>query len=313
MASKAPFTTRAVELGKNLYARFQDDEVPALGAQLTYYLLLSFFPFLIFLVSLLGFLNLNGDELIADMIAIMPAEGGDTVRTILGEVSTGGSGALLSVGMIGTIWAASNGVNAIIKGLNKAYDEEEDRPFWKVRGLSLLATVVLAVVVILVVVLLVFGRGIGEFLFEWLSYPAGFEATWAIIRYVLPLAAMVLVFTLLYWITPNRRLTFRQALPGACFASLGWVVTSVAFSFYVSQFGNYTKTYGSLGGVIVLLVWLYLSSIIIVLGGEINAALHFGSEGVEKKRPAKSFGLRLFRKKGSYSGRAPGPDKRIPL
>ncbi|SDT29031.1 membrane protein [Paenibacillaceae bacterium GAS479] len=310
MPPKPSFTTKTIDFGKNMFSRFQDDEVPALGAQLTYYLLLSFFPFLIFLVSLLGYLNLNGDELINEFILMLPEDGGNTVRTILSEVSVGSSGTLLSIGMIGTIWAASNGINAVIKGINKAYDEEENRPFWKVRGISLLATIVLAIVIILVVVLLIFGRVIGEYMFQKLDYPAGFEPIWTVVSFLLPLAAMILVFTLLYWITPNRKLNFRDVLPGACFATIGWIVTSILFSFYVSQFGNYTKTYGSLGGVIVLLVWLYLSSIIIVLGGEINAALRFDQEGIKKRPPVKSFGFKFFRKPDN---RGPGGDKHIPL
>lgn len=310
MPSKSSFVSKTFTFGKNMFARFRDDDVPALGAQLTYYLLLSFFPFLIFLVSLLGYLNLNGDDLISEFMRLLPEDGGTTVRSILSEVTVSSSGALLSIGMIGTIWAASNGINAIIKGINKAYDEEESRPFWKVRGIALIATLVLAVVIILVVALLVFGRVIGEYLFQTLDYPAGFEPVWAIVSYLLPFVAMILVFTLLYWITPNCRLNFREVLPGACFATVGWIATSILFSMYVSQFGNYTKTYGSLGGVIVLLIWLYLSSIIIVLGGEINAALRFGTAGFHKGPPAQKISFGSLRKP---DGRSAGKDKRVPL
>jgi membrane protein len=192
--------------------------------------------------------------------------------------------------MIATIWAASNGINAMIKGLNKAYDEEENRPFWKVRGISLLATLFLAVVILMSVFLLIFGKSIGEYLFKWMNYPDGFELIWGILKYAIPLIALMAVFTLLYWITPNRRLTFKEVLPGAIFTTLGWIISSLLFSFYVNQFGNYTKTYGSLGGVIVLLIWLYLSSIIIIFGGEINATLAFSKDG-KSKRECKKFGI----------------------
>ncbi|MGU3568972.1 YihY/virulence factor BrkB family protein [Paenibacillus sp. D51F] len=291
---------------KNMISRFQDDEVPAMGAQLTYYLLLAFFPFLIFIVSIVSFIDMSGDDVIEQLLRLMPEDGSNTVRDIIHEVSGNRNGALLSIGMIATIWAASNGINAVIKGLNKAYDEEEDRPFWKVRGISIIATVVLAVVIILVMLMLVFGKTIGEYLFQLLDYPSGFEPIWNIVSYLVPFAAMIMVFTLLYWITPNRRLCFREVLPGAIFATIGWIATSLLFSIYVNQFGNYSKTYGSLGGVIVLLTWLYLSSIIIILGGEINAALKFGQDGIQKK-PQKTFGLHLpFTRKN-------GKDKRIPM
>ncbi|AJY76032.1 YihY/virulence factor BrkB family protein [Paenibacillus beijingensis] len=294
---------RIMDFSRNLIARFRDDEVPALGAQLTYYLILAFFPFLIFLVTLIGFVQLSSDTVLNGLIRNLPASSGDTVRDIIREVSVNRNGAFLSVGMIATIWAASSGVNAVIKGLNKAYDEEETRPFWKVRGISLLATVVLALVIMLVMLMLIFGRSIGEYMFQLLSYPDGFEPIWAVLKYVVPLAAMIGVFMLLYWITPNRKMNFKEVIPGAVFASIGWIVTSFLFSIYVNQFGNYTKTYGSLGGVIVLLIWLYLSSIIIILGGEINATIAFGQRGLSKK-PVKRYGLHLpfFNKKHDPAG-----------
>ncbi|HUC92669.1 MAG TPA: YihY/virulence factor BrkB family protein [Paenibacillus sp.] len=274
---------KALQFGQGLIERFRDDEVPALGAQLTYYLLLSFFPFLIFLVSVIGFVQMDGDSVVSDLIRVLPTDTGQTVRDIVNEVTANRSGALLSIGMLATVWAASNGINAVIKGLNKAYDEAETRPFWKVRGISVLATLVLAIVIILAMLMLVFGRAIGEFLFQWLSYPAGFDLIWGIVKYAVPLLAMFAVFMLLYRMTPNRKLTWREVVPGSIFTTVGWIATSLGFSFYVNNFGNYTKTYGSLGGVVVLLIWLYISSIIIVLGGEINATLHFDKAGIRKK------------------------------
>ncbi|GBF73952.1 hypothetical protein PA598K_02278 [Paenibacillus sp. 598K] len=277
---------------KRMIARFQADEVPALGAQLSYYLVLSFFPFLIFTVTLLGFAQMSGEQFIQETVQLLPTETASTVTSILNEVALNRSGAVLSFGILGTIWAASNGVNAMIKGLNKAYDEEESRPFWKVRGISILLTLVLSIVIILAMVLLVFGRGIGAYLFEILEYPAGFESTWNVVKIVVPLLGMIAVFTVLFWIAPNRKIRIKEVVPGAIFTTLGWIVTSLGFSFYVNNFGNYTNTYGSIGGVIVLLIWLYISSIIIITGGEINAALAFKREGREKIG-AKTIGVKL--------------------
>ncbi|MFC4775216.1 YihY/virulence factor BrkB family protein [Paenibacillus sp. GCM10023252] len=286
----------AIPFARNLIYRFRDDEVPALGAQLTYYFILAFFPFLIFLISIIGFMQLSQDSVIHEFIRILPQETGAAVQNILDEVTANKSQALLSFGMLATIWAASNGVNAVIKGLNKAYDEEETRPFWKVRGLAVLATMVLAIVIVLSMLMLVFGKSIGEYLFEWMNYPAGFEMIWGIVKYAIPLLGMCVVFLLLYRMTPNRKLTFREVLPGSIFTTVGWIVTSILFSFYVNNFGNYTKTYGSLGGIIVLLIWLYLSSIIIILGGEINATFAFWREG-RTKAESKNYGEQLFSSK----------------
>ncbi|WP_020433810.1 YihY/virulence factor BrkB family protein, partial [Paenibacillus riograndensis] len=179
----------------------------------------------------------------------------------------------LSFGMLGTLWAASKGINAIIKGLNRAYDIEESRVFWKIRGIAFLATLFIGLVVLLSILLLVLGTWLKTQVFLLIDLPYGFQKIWDLLQYAVPLFVMFLVFTLLYWIAPSRRLTLKEVMPGAMFATLGWIITSILFSVYVNQFSNFTETYGSLGGVMILLIWLYISSIIILAGGEINAIL----------------------------------------
>lgn len=267
------FIDKALPFIRNLVARFRDDDVPSLGAQLTYYWILAFFPFMIFVVSVAGFVNLNSDAVIGEMIRLLPAGAGDNVRSIVNEASANRSQALLSVGMLAALWAASNGINAVIKGLNKAYDAKETRPFWKVRGLSLLATVSMAAVIAVSMLTLVFGENVGEYLFRRLDYPAAFPAVWDTLKIVVPPVILFVVFLLLYRIAPNRRLSWREVVPGSLFAALAWIVGSILISFYVGNFSNYSGTYGSLGGIIALLLWLYFSSMIVLLGGEINATL----------------------------------------
>jgi len=280
----------AFDFGYRLFVRIRDDEVSGIGAQLAYYLLLSFFPFLIFIVTLVGYVDLSIEEMMRLAREMVPGAAMDTVEGILSEV-TQGSGALLSIGMIATLWTASRGINAVIKGLNKAYDVEENRKFWQIRLVSLLSTLVLGVVLLVSVLLLVFGRWIGGQLNQLLNNPPGFERVWGLLQYSIPLVVLIAVFTALYWIAPNRQIKLREAIPGAVFATLGWVVTSLAFSFYVNNFGNFTKTYGSLGGIIILLTWLYLSSIIIMVGGEVNATLKAGkSERVPVRHATKRSG-----------------------
>jgi membrane protein len=285
---------RAKYYAKHLYTRFKDDDVPSIGAQLTYYLLLSFFPFLIFLVTVIGFFQMSGDSVLSQFIRMLPSDTGQSVRETLTEVTANRSSAILSFGMIGTLWAASNGINAIIKGLNKAYDEQETRPFWKIRALSVVATIVLAVVIVVSMLLLVFGEIMGEYVFRFLGFPQGFGLIWNLIQFAVPVIAMFSVFLLLYRATPDRRLTWKEVVPGALFATFGWIGSSVLFSLYVNHFGNYTKTYGSLGGIIVLLIWLYWSSIIIIVGGELNATLAFDREGrVKETAQARRYTLNL--------------------
>ncbi|RKP54209.1 YihY/virulence factor BrkB family protein [Cohnella endophytica] len=283
---------RTTEFVRCMISRFQEDDLPALAAQLTYYLILAFFPFLIFVVSIVGFAHLTTEDLMGELSRVLPSDTADAVRSIVDEVTANENGTLLSIGMLATIWAASNGMNAIIKGLNKAYDEEETRPFWKVRGLSVVATIVLAIVILISMLMLVFGRIVGEWLFRRLDYPSAFPWTWGFVKLAIPLVAMLGVFMLLYRHAPNRRLNWSAVVPGTLFTTIGWIISSLAFAFYVNHFANYTKTYGSIGGIIVLLVWLYLSSIIVLLGGEVNATLAFAKEG-KTKCESKKFGLRL--------------------
>lgn len=284
----APVTTRkrsrmgVLSFLKHLYCRFQDDDVQAMGAQLTYYLILAFFPFVIFLLAVLSFADLTVNDVINRIGPLLPQLSTKTIVDAFKEIQSSSNGTLLSFGLLIALWSASSGVGAIMKALNKAYDAEETRPFWKVKAYSLLFTVVLALVILFCLVMLIFGRIIGDMLYRETRLPGNFDALWGIAQFVLPLLVMAITFAALYLYVPNLRLRLKEVLPGALFATFGWVATSLAFSFYVNNFGNYSKTYGSIGGIIVLLTWLYLSSIIIVLGGEINAVLHFDRHGKTK-------------------------------
>lgn len=298
---------------QTLYCRYQEDEVPALAAQLTYYLILSIFPFLLFLVSLISFTPLSPDEILNSLQRFLPTSSHEMIHRTLTEIQEGRSQALLSFSMIGTIWSASKGVDAIMKALNKAYDEEETRRYYQVKGISILFMLALALTIALTLVLLIFGQWIGNQLAEWFALSDTFDTLWAVGNYAIPLAVMALVFVFLYKYIPNRRLTFKEVLPGALFTTGGWIVTSLLFSYYVNNFGNYSKTYGSLGGVIVLLIWLYLSSLIIVLGGEINATLHFDRDG-KTREFCKPFSLQIpFLSKKKKQNAGPPPKKTPPL
>lgn len=258
---------------KELFQKIKNDDVQGISAQLTYYLILSLFPFLIFIMTLIGYANISLENKIQQLEQIMPEEAVSIIEEILQDVSEGRSQALLSFGMLATLWAASKGVNAIIKGLNRAYDIDENRVFWKVRGIAFLATLFIGFVVLLSILLLVLGSWLKTQVFLLADLPYGLQKLWDLLQYAVPLFVMFVVFTLLYWIAPSRRLRLKEVMPGAFFSTIGWITTSVLFSVYVNQFSDFTKTYGSLGGVMILLIWLYISSIIILAGGEINAIL----------------------------------------
>ncbi|CAI6086015.1 YihY/virulence factor BrkB family protein [Cohnella sp. JJ-181] len=306
---------KTLRFAENLYCRFQDDEVPAMGAQLTYYLILAIFPFMIFLVALIGFTPFTTWDLLDALKKVLPQANSQVLVESIHDMTDNRSGTLLSFGIIGSLWSASSGINAIIKALNKAYDEPETRPFWKVKGLSLIVTVVMTLVLLSSLALLVFGRMLGEWIFKTFALPDFFDELWSVAQFVIPIVIIALVFTALYKYVPNRHLKFKEVLPGAIFATLGWIVASGLFAFYVSNFANYTKTYGSLGGVIVLLTWLYISSIIIILGGEINATLAFDREGKSKpecKKYTHSITNAWNKVKNWRSHKKEGKGKKVP-
>lgn len=261
------------KLGKQFYERIKKDEITALGAQMTYYLILAFFPFLIFLITVLNYTPLTDEDIISGLISVLPQEAASMVNQILLDTLRANNQTLLSVGMIATLWAASRGVMAVIRGINKAYGVHEKRSFLMTQSMSFLYLFIFVLVIILTFGLIIFGKYLGALLFEWLVIPYEFEYIWTFVQYVIPISIIISVFIFLYKTAPNETVAWREVIPGALFSTFGWLGTSYLFSLYVTHLGNYSRTYGSLGGIIILLLWLYISSIIVLLGGEINAAI----------------------------------------
>ncbi len=257
-----------------LFYRIKDDEVTAIGAQLTYYLILSIFPFLIFFLNLLSYTSITQDEVLDNFIIMLPIEVQILIKNVVAEIVSSSSDTLLSLGIILTLWTGSLGISAIIRAVNKAYDVEKKRPYWRIKGLAIFFTIALAFLLILVLSMLVFGEVIGKKLFSRFGALYVFSHIWQLLRLIIPFVSMVIIFALLYKLSPTPEegldIKFRHTLPGAIFTSIGWIIASIIFSHYVNNFGKYANTYGSLGGIIILLVWLYITSIMIILGGEIN-------------------------------------------
>jgi len=269
---------------KQLAERVIDDDITALAAQLAYDLLLSFFPFILLLLTMLSYSDLKSTYVMEYLHQIVPKSAFDLIYTTVISMSRSATGNLLSLSIIGTIWSGSSGFRAIIKGLNKAYDEEETRPYWKTLAISILFMVGLALTIILAVALVVFGQMLGKHIATRLNLSNSFILNWDIIRYLVSLIAMAFTFASLYHFTPCRRLTWMEVLPGAIFSTLGWLISSLGFAYYVNNYNNYSGAYGGIGAVIVLMLWLYITSIIILLGGEVNALLAFQKQGKEKPK-----------------------------
>lgn len=259
--------------------RFKDDNVSSIGSQLAYYLVLSIFPFLIFLLNMVQFTPLASTDVLNSIVTVLPEDAQKMITDIVIGIIDGSSGTLLSISVLAGLWTASSGIMHLLKAINKAYDYKEHRSFVALKLISMVFTLVLALVIVLVFGSLIFGEVIGQKLFEFVNISSTFEIVWPILRIGISLIFMIITFTLLYKFGPSfpkgSRTSFKEALPGSIFVTLGWVGASLLFSFYVNNFGKYSVTYGSLGGIIVFLIWLYISSIIIVLGGEVNATVEY--------------------------------------
>jgi membrane protein len=256
---------------------FQRDDALGIAAQLAYYLILALFPFILVLVSLMG--TFGSEELASEVLTyfqrVMPQQAYAIIETFTANIISGQAEApgLFTFGILFTIWAASGAFAALINALNRAYDVQETRPFWKVRGIAILMTLGLSVLVLIGVLLLVLGPQIGDTIAQVFGLKDTFELGWNIARWPAALFFMVFTVALLYYFAPDVEQPFRWITPGGLIGVLLWVLASVAFNFYVSNFGSYNKTYGSIGAVIVLLLYLYISSLTIVFGATLNAIL----------------------------------------
>lgn len=269
-----------------LLYRIGDDEVFAIGAQLTYFLILSIFPFIVMLLNILSYTPLVREDILLNLTQYLPLEVQKLINGFAVEIIKTSSQELLSIAAILGLWTASSGISAVMRAINKAYDTEETRPFYKSKLLSIFFTIILLISLTIVFLTLVFGEVLGKRLFSYLGYTDIFLGLWSILRMLIPIVYMVFTFTVFYRFAPSTKninhVKLKNSIPGAIFTSLGWLITSTIFSYYVNNFGRYTITYGSLGGIIILLIWLYISSIIIVLGGEINAtSKYFRTNGFD--------------------------------
>ncbi len=250
-----------------------DDDIFALGAQLAYYMVLSFIPFLMFLMTLVGFSHLNSDAVLNLLSNVMPTEAFNLIQSTVIEIVDREQTGLLWISIALAIWVSSSGFKAVIKGLNKAYGVKETRSYIELKLISMIYTILLALIVIATLFLFVFGDVIGDFFMKVLEHPEFIYYIWNILRYVVVILIMILFFMFLYNATPCVRLGWLEVIPGAVITTLGWISISYIFAYYVNNFSNYSRLYGSLGAVFMFMTWMFITSMILILGGEINAVL----------------------------------------
>lgn len=259
---------------KELVKRYFDDEIPRLSAELAYYFLLSMFPFLMFLITLLGYLPIPQDQVFGVIEEFMPKKTMRLIESNLAYILNNQNGKLLSLSAIVAIWSASNGIGAIVRAFNRAYDVKESRSLLVAKGMAILLTFAMIFVILVSLLLPVFGKMIGVYIFNEFGKSEKFLSFWNTLRWGFSSIILFIVFTVLYFLAPNKRLKMKEVITGSIFATTGWIVVSLIFSYYVNHFGNYSAMYGSIGTIIVLMVWFYFSGMILVIGGEINGILN---------------------------------------
>ncbi|WP_163529165.1 YihY/virulence factor BrkB family protein [Halobacillus ihumii] len=265
--------SKVMRFGKELFTRFGEDEIPGMAAQLAYFFLLSLFPFIIFLITLLSYMNIQEDRVLNFISTYAPPETYELISENITELLNDQNGGLLSLGIIGTLWAASNGVNALMRAFNRAHNVDENRSFIVARFTAIVLTIAMVFVIGIAFLLPVLGNSISTFIFTFLGVSGDFIFFWDALRWVVSSVIFFIVLSFLYLMAPNKSLKIREITIGAIFATIGWQLVSLLFSYYVSSMGNYSATYGSLGGVIVLMIWFYISGVVIILGGEVNAVI----------------------------------------
>ncbi len=268
-------TRTARETVSTVWKEMNEDDVFSIAAQLAYYFIFALFPLLLFLVTLIGFLpieNLYG-EMAGFIRQVLPEEAVVLVQGNIDAITQDQRGGLLSVGLIATLWAASRAVANIAAALNKAYDVQENRPWWKIQLLSLGLTVSLSLFAIVSVILMIFGGQIGEWVANVMGLGFLFEIAWNVIRLMIASLIMMGIMAALYYFGPDVEQKWRWVTPGAVVGVIGWIAASLAFAYYVNHFGAYNKTYGTIGAVIILLAWMYLTGLMILIGGEMNSVI----------------------------------------
>lgn len=263
---------RVFRFGERLVRGYLNHDVGKSSAALAYYLLFSFFPFLIFVSTLVGFLELEPLSL-NTLHNLLPREVIELINAYLLHVTQLKSGNLLAVSLIVSLWLPIRAVDSLMRAVNTAYGVKAPRPTIRHQIVVVLFTLFLMAVVLGTLVLLLVGRGVLTFLARYFLVIGPFIGLWNMLRFPLMAAAFFLALGALYWVAPGITGPRRRVFPGAAAALASWLVFSLGFSFYVEHIANYSVLYGALGGIVVLLLWLYATATVLIMGAEVNGAL----------------------------------------
>ena len=266
-----------------LWTRVNDHDIFGGAAQLSYYFLLALFPLLLFLVTLLGYFAEAGSglriKLLTYLATVMPGSAVTLVRGTLDEISDAKGGGKLSLGILAALWAASNGMGAISSTLNAAYGVRETRPWWKVILSSIILTIAVSILIVIALALVMYGGRIGERVAGHFGFSGAFTIAWKLLQWPIAIFFLMLTFNLIYYFAPDigkRKRRWWSA--GTATAVALWLLVSLGFRLYLHFFNSYSVTYGSLGALIVLMLWFYFTGMAILIGGEINSELEQGPQ-----------------------------------
>jgi membrane protein len=266
------------ELGKRVWTEMNNDDVWGRAAQLSYYFLLALFPLLLVMMAFLGIFADRGTELRNNLIgylgSVMPASAGELVQKTVEELSNQSGAGKISIGLLATLWAASSGMGAISETLNSAYNVKETRPWWKTRLVAVGLTFALAILIVSALALLLYGFEIADAIAGWAGLSGAFTITWKILQWPIILFFILLAFNLIYYFAPDlKQQEWKWVTPGSIAGAALWLLISFGFKTYLKYFNSYSATYGSLGALIIMMLWFYFTGLAILIGGEVNSEI----------------------------------------
>jgi membrane protein len=266
-------------LKRTINESFLKDDVLGMSAQLAYYFFLALFPALLFLISLASFFPVANlmDDVVQTLGRVAPPDVLKFLLEQMKQLSNRQNGGILTFAFLFTIWSSSGAMTSIISTLNSAYDIQEGRPWWKVRLVAVGLTVGVALFILVSATLVIAGPELAEKVAAWAHLGSAFALTWKIVQWPIVLVLVITAVALVYYFAPDAEQEFVWITPGAAFATILWIAASIGVRFYVANFGNYNETYGALAGVMILLLWFYVSGLCLLLGAEMNAEIEHAS------------------------------------
>jgi len=266
-------------LRRTMKEAFFEDNCFGMAAQLAYYFFFALFPALLMLIALASYFPYHTlvNDLFATLGGFAPPEVLSIITDQIAKIAKGEQGGLFTLGMLTTIWSTSSAMTAIIDTLNAAYDIQEGRPWWKVRLTALSLTLGVAVFILLSFGLVLVGPTVAERLADRFYLGPAFEWGWKILQWPVIFALVSAAFAIVYYFAPDAEQDWVWLTPGSLFATTLWLLASLGFKYYVANLTNYTETYGAIGGVMILLLWFYISGLVILIGAEMNAEIEHAS------------------------------------